>query len=64
MARAAASGELREVDDIGEMLQALTKAASRFVNSLPKARKPDARLKALRDAIVQAEQLLAAKRAL
>jgi hypothetical protein len=64
MARAAASGELREVDDIEEMLQALTKAASRFVNSLPKARKADAGLKALRDAIAQAEQLLAAKRAL
>jgi hypothetical protein len=63
MARAAASGELSEVGDMKETLQALTKAASRFVNSLPKARKADTGLKALRDAIAQAEQVLAAKTA-
>ena len=63
MARAAASGKLSEVGDIEETLQALTKAASRFVNSLPKARKADTGLKALRDAIAQAEQALAAKTA-
>ncbi len=63
MARAAASGELSEVGDMRDTLQTLTKAASRFVNSLPKARKVDTGLKALRDAIAQAEQALAAKTA-
>lgn len=63
MARAAASGELSEVGDIRETLQTLTKAASRFVNSLPKARKADTGLKALRDAIAQAEQVLSVKMA-
>jgi hypothetical protein len=41
----------------------LTKAASRFVNSLQKARKADTGLKALRDAIAQAEQVLSVKTA-
>jgi len=61
MARAAASGELCEVGDMKETLEALTKAASRFVNSLPKARKADGGLTALRDAIAQAEHVLATK---
>lgn len=59
MARAAASGELSEVGDMKETLQALTMAASGFVNSLPKARKADTGLKALREAIAQAERVLA-----
>jgi len=63
MARAAASGELGEVGDMRETLQTLTKAASRFVNSLPKARKADVGLKALRDAIAQAEQVLSVRTA-
>lgn len=61
MARAAVSGELSEVGDMKETLQVLMKAASLFVNSLPKARKADAGLKALRDAIAQAEQVLSVK---
>lgn len=60
MARAAASGKSTEVGDMKETLQTLTKAASHFVNSLPKARKAAMGLKALRDAIAQAEQVLAA----
>lgn len=63
MARAAASGELSEVGDMRDTLQILTKAASRFVNSLPKSRKADTGLKALRDALVQAEQVLSVKTA-
>ncbi len=61
LARAGASEESRERDDVKETLQALTKTASRFVNSLPKVRKADRRLKALRDAIAQAEQVLSPK---
>ena len=61
MARAAGSGELSKTGDMREVLQTLTKAASHFVNSLPKARKTDAGLKALRDAIAQAEQVLSVK---
>ena len=61
MARAAASEELSEEGDMRDTLQILTKAASRFVSSLPKARKADTGLKALRDAIAQAEQVLAVK---
>lgn len=63
MARAAASGELSEVGNMRDTLQILTKAASRFVNSLPKERKADTGLKALRDALVQAEQVLSVKTA-
>ncbi|MGZ8384696.1 MAG: hypothetical protein ACXWWI_01880 [Nitrospira sp.] len=61
MARAAASAELSDAGDMKETLQTLTKAASRFVNSLPKARKADTGLKVLRDAIAQAELVLAAE---
>lgn len=61
MARAAASEKSRKVGDMEETLQALTKAASRFVNNLPKMRKADRGLKALRDAITQAERVLAAQ---
>jgi hypothetical protein len=63
MARAAAAGELSEAGDMEETLQTLTKAASRFVNSLPKARKADTGLKALRDALAQVEQILSVKTA-
>lgn len=61
MARAATSAELSDAGDMKETLQTLTKAASRFVNSLPKARKADTGLKVLRDAIAQAERVLAAE---
>lgn len=61
MARAAASGELSDASDMKETLQSLSKAASHFVNSLPKARKADTGLKVLRDAIAQAERVLAAE---
>lgn len=59
LARAASLGKLAEVDDVKETLQTLVEAACRFVNRLPKARKTDKDLKLLRDAIVQAERVLA-----
>lgn len=58
MARAAASAESTEVDDIKETLQNLMEAASRYVNSLPRARRTEKSLKALHDAIAQAERVL------
>ncbi|HEY5931800.1 MAG TPA: hypothetical protein VIT63_02735 [Nitrospira sp.] len=61
MARAASSGKPAEVDDVKETLQALTTAASCFMDSLPKARKIEKGLKALRNAIAQAERVLAAE---
>ncbi len=61
MARAAASGTLREVGDMRETLQTLTEVASRFVNSLSKARNAEKELETLRAAIAQAERVLAAK---
>ncbi|MDK2742323.1 MAG: hypothetical protein H8K03_06680 [Nitrospira sp.] len=61
MARASASGELNKPDDTRETLQTLTEAASRFVNSLPKARKTEKALKTLREAIAQAERALASQ---
>jgi len=60
MARAALK-EFTEDNDVEKALQTLTLAASRYVNSRPKTRKPDKSLKVLRDAIAQAEGVLAAK---
>lgn len=45
-------------EQIRERLQILAKAASRFVNTLPKTKKTDEGLNVLRDAIVQAERVL------
>ena len=59
LARTASLGKRAEVDDVKETLQTLVEAACRFVNRLPKARKTDKDLKLLRDAIVQAERVLA-----
>ena len=39
----------------------LAKAASRYVNTLPKTKKADQGLTVLREAIVQAEQVLSGK---
>jgi hypothetical protein len=54
-------GKLAEVDDVKDTLQTLTAAASRIVNSLPKAMKKDPDLKVLRNAIAQAERVLSAE---
>jgi hypothetical protein len=61
MARAASLGKPAEVDDMRETLETLTEAASRYVESLPKTRTTEKRLKILRDAITQAERVLAAE---
>lgn len=61
MARAASLGKPAEVDDVKETLQTLTVAASSFVKSLPKTRKTDNGLGQLRDAIAQAQRVLAAE---
>ena len=61
MARAAASGKSREAGDMKETLEALTEAASCVVNRMPKAGKTDKSLKELREAIAQAERVLAAE---
>jgi len=42
-----------------ETLQTLVDTASEFLKSLPKVRKPGTSLQALRDAIAEAEQVLA-----
>ncbi len=60
MARAALK-ELTEDHDVEKALQTLTLAASRYVHSRPKTRKPEKNLKALRGAIAQAERVLAAE---
>jgi hypothetical protein len=60
LARTASLGKLAEVDDVKETLQTLVEAACRFVNRLPKAWKTDKDVKLLRDAIGQAERVLAA----
>jgi hypothetical protein len=60
MARAALK-EFTEDHDVKKALRTLTLAASRYVHSLPKTRKPKKSLTVLRDAIAQAERALAAK---
>lgn len=59
LARAAASRESAEESDLIKTLQALTLAASRHVDSLPKTRAMDKSLKTLRNAIAQAVRVLA-----
>ena len=56
----AAENPVRD-EQIKERLQILAKAAARFVNTLPKNKKPDEGLTVLREAIVQAEQVLSIK---
>ncbi len=59
--RAAASKEFTGGKDVKKTLQTLTLVASRYVDGLPKARKTEKSLKVLRDAIAQAERVLAAE---
>lgn len=60
MARAA-SKEFTGGNDVKKTLQTLTLVASRYVDGLPKARKTEKSLKVLRDAIAEAERVLAAE---
>lgn len=62
MARAAALEECSEEAEENEMkkaLRTLTRAAARYVESVPKTRKTEKSLKVLRDAIAQADLVLA-----
>jgi len=61
MTRVAAPVESTELHDLKEMLQTLTKTASHYVNSLPRSRRTAKGLKALHDAITQAERMLSAE---
>jgi hypothetical protein len=61
LARAASSGKLAEAGDMRDTLQTLAEAVSRYVDRLPRARKTEKGLKVLRDAIAQAERVLAAE---
>ena len=61
LTRAAASREFTEESDVRKTLQALTIAASRHVDSLPKTRTTEKSLKILRNAIAQAVRVLAAE---
>lgn len=58
LARAAASREFTEENDLKKTLQSLTLAASRYVDSLQKRKKTGKNLKILRDVIIQAERVL------
>ena len=60
-ARAKAAEEPLRAEQIKARLQALAKAAARFVNTLPKTKKTDQGLTVLREAIVQAERALSVK---
>ena len=59
-AKAVLSKESTGIGAMRETLQALTEAAARLVDSLPKPKKADKSLTVLRNAIAQAEQLLSA----
>ncbi|MDC8448849.1 MAG: hypothetical protein LV473_10865 [Nitrospira sp.] len=61
LARATGSREFTGENDLKKTLRGLTLAASRYVDRLPKARKTGKSLKVLRDAIAQAEWVLAAE---
>lgn len=61
LARAIGSREFTEENDLKKALRALTRAASRYVDREPKTRKAGKSLKVLRDAIAQAERVLAAE---
>jgi hypothetical protein len=59
-AKAAPWGESTGIGELRETLQALTVAAARLVNNLPKSKKAEKSLTVLRNAIAQAERLLSA----
>lgn len=59
MARAASLGNPAEADDVNDTLWNLVEAASRYIDSLPKTRKTEKGLKELRNAIAQAERVIA-----
>lgn len=61
LARATGSREFTEENDLKKTLRELTRAASRYVDRVPKTRKTGRSLKVLRDAIGQAERVLAAE---
>ncbi|HWV45835.1 MAG TPA: hypothetical protein VN039_07425 [Nitrospira sp.] len=61
LVRAAASRAFTEENDFKKTLQDLTLAASRYVDRVPKTRKTGKSLKVLRDAIAEAERILAAE---
>jgi len=59
--RAESAGKSTKAEQITERLRMLAKAASRYVNTLPKTKKTDEGLIVLREAIVQAERALSVK---
>ena len=59
LARAAASKERTEENDLKKTLRVLTLAASRYVENSPTTRKTEKSLKILRDAIARAKRVLA-----
>ena len=59
LARAAALKEFTEENDLKMALQDLTRAASHYVDRMSKAKKTEKSLKVLRDAIAQAERVMA-----
>ena len=61
LARAAALKEFTEENDLKKALRDLTLAASHYVDRMSKTRKTEKSLKVLRDAIAQAERVLAAE---
>jgi hypothetical protein len=61
LARAATSKELTEENDLKKTLRDLMLAASRYADCVSKARKTEKSLKALRNAITQAECVLSAE---
>ena len=60
-ARATVAEKPLQDEQITERLRMLAKAASRYVNTLPKTNKADEGLTVLREAIVQAERALSAQ---
>ena len=61
LARASASREFTEENDLKKTLRELALAASRYMDRVPKTRKTGKSLKALEDAIARAERVLAAE---
>jgi endonuclease IV len=59
LARAAALKEFTEENDLKKALRDLTLAASHYVDRMSKTRKTEKSLKVLRDAIAQAERVMA-----
>ena len=59
LARAAASREFTEENDLKKALRDLTLAASRYVDRVPNTRRTEKSLRVLLDAIARAERVLA-----